>query len=85
MTVKEVIKKLKELPEDAIVVVRGYEGGCNEVDEINIVMIRLNQHTKEYYGKHEIISMGEDPKSINKKYPCPIKAIFIDSSLSTYG
>lgn len=53
MTIAELIKKLQEYPEDTRVVIRGYEGGLNDVDEVELTKIYLNYYTASYYGKHE--------------------------------
>ena len=54
MIVKELIEKLQSLPQDAIVVVSGYEGGVNEVGDATECNLELNVHTDWYYGAHEI-------------------------------
>jgi len=53
MRVKELIQELSKLPEDLIVVVRGYEGGINELRDVESMEIALNVNTAWYYGKHE--------------------------------
>ena len=56
MTVKNLIERLSQMPQDSIVTVRGYEGGVNEVNNISAVKLHLNSNSKWYYGKHEIIT-----------------------------
>lgn len=53
MTAAELIAKLQELPQDARVVVDGYEGGLVDVDYVTTVPILLNRNTADYYGPHE--------------------------------
>lgn len=41
-------------------IIRGYEGGSNEVSEIAIVNIAPDYHLGQgYYGKHQIVSEDE--------------------------
>lgn len=56
MKIYELIEKLKEMPQDAMAIVSGYEGGVNEVDEVEQCMIELNANSAWYYGKHEIVN-----------------------------
>jgi hypothetical protein len=58
MTVFELIERLKELDQEAMVVVRGYEGGVNEVTYVDESELALDVNTAWYYGKHELISHG---------------------------
>jgi len=55
MMVSELIEKLKAMPSDAIVVVRGYEDGVNEADSVIECNIKPNELGNEwYYGLYEI-------------------------------
>lgn len=59
MTVAELIEKLSQIEnQDAFIMTKGYEGGHNDVDSINIepVDVALNVNTEWYYGAHEKIS-----------------------------
>ena len=56
MTVAELIEKLKEMPRDAMVVIRGYEGGVDEADSIKECSVLTDFYEESYYGAHEIIS-----------------------------
>ena len=59
MTIKQLIEELSAMEnQDALVVVRGYEGGYDEVTPTNpeLVDIALNVHSEWYYGKHERVS-----------------------------
>jgi hypothetical protein len=53
MNVGQLIEQLKNYPQDLRVVVRGYEGGYNDVDTFENLKIVLNYHEEWYYGKHE--------------------------------
>ena len=53
MNVDQLIKRLQMYPPDLRVVVRGYEGGYNDVDIFEKLKIVLNYHEEWYYGKHE--------------------------------
>lgn len=68
MNVKELIEVLSQYPEDAMVVVAGYEGGYNESRNADEFSLRLNVNTAWYYGKHE--EATEDTEN-------PVKAVLI--------
>ena len=53
MTIAELIEQLQKYPQDTRVVVRGYEGGVDDVDEVELTEIYLNYNSVRYYGKHE--------------------------------
>lgn len=59
MTVQELIKILESLNSQTRVVVKGYEGGVNDVQSVADILIALNQNTEWYYGKHEIANSNE--------------------------
>jgi hypothetical protein len=54
MNVDQLIKRLQMYPPDLRVVVRGYEGGYNDVDTFENLKIVLDYHSEWYYGKHEL-------------------------------
>ena len=58
MTVSEIIEVLDGLPKNDMVVVRGYEGGVDEVVELEQARIALNVNEEWSYGAHELL----DPK-----------------------
>ena len=53
MNVGQLIEILKNYPQDLRVVVRGYEGGYNDVAIFEKLKIVLDYHSAWYYGKHE--------------------------------
>jgi hypothetical protein len=53
MNVDQLIKRLQMYPPDLRVVVRGYEGGYNDVDTFENLKLVLDYHSAWYYGKHE--------------------------------
>jgi hypothetical protein len=53
MNVGQLIEQLKNYPQDLRVVVSGYEGGYNDVDQFENIKIVLDYHQEWYYGKHE--------------------------------
>ena len=56
MTVKELIKQLQQLDPDLRVFTRGYEGGYEDVCEINnTYTFHLNHYKEWYMGPHERI------------------------------
>jgi len=56
MNVGQLIEQLKNYPQDLRVVVRGYEGGYNDVDTFETLNLVLNYYDEWYYGKHEDVS-----------------------------
>ena len=59
MTVHALIQILTEMPQDALIVIDGYEGGVNEVSEVSNVKIKCNVNTGWYDGKHEIVKKSK--------------------------
>jgi hypothetical protein len=53
MTVQELIEQLQNFPKDMLVVVDGYEGGCNDVSELEEYGVDLNVNREWFYGAHE--------------------------------
>lgn len=53
MKVSNLIQMLQLMDPDAMVVVRGYEGGYKDVDCASNVKLALNVHKEWYYGRHE--------------------------------
>ena len=54
MKVKELITRLQACDPESIVVIAGYEGGVDELIDVNAVHIRLNANTAWYYGRHAL-------------------------------
>ena len=54
MKLKELIEKLQKFDPELLVVVDGYEGGVDYPKEPVELSIKLNQHTENYYGRHEV-------------------------------
>jgi hypothetical protein len=63
MKVKELIETLSQLDPELMVVVAGYEGGVDEMDKYELCDVELNVNDEWYYGKHEILEKGEEPKN----------------------
>jgi hypothetical protein len=55
MTVKELVDALNSLPQEHMVVIRGYDGGVDEIANIENVKIDLGINKEWYYGSHELI------------------------------
>ena len=53
MTVKELIEMLTDKPQDMRVVVRGYEGGVNDITCADEIPVKIDCNSEWYYGKHE--------------------------------
>ena len=56
MTTTELIEKLKEFPQDTLVVIDGYEGGLCEVEIIKQASIVKDVNPEGYYGDHEEVN-----------------------------
>ena len=52
MTIHELIETLKNFPPGMQVVVKGYEGGYNDIDKIKQVSMILNANEKWWDGAH---------------------------------
>ena len=53
MTAKQLIDYLQELPSDAHICVRGYEGGVDNAKVLKKTKILHNRNEEWYYGQHE--------------------------------
>lgn len=53
ITVGALIELLQNRPPDQRVIIRGYEGGYNDIEGVSELPLRLNVNTAWYYGKHE--------------------------------
>ena len=53
MKVSELITKLQELDQDKMIVISGYEGGCDFPNSLAKANIKLDVNTEWYYGKHD--------------------------------
>jgi hypothetical protein len=60
MTVAELIKKLRQYPDDLIVSVSGYEEGYTDAFNIVRMDLILNYHSEEWNGPHELIQNAFD-------------------------
>jgi hypothetical protein len=54
MKVKELIETLSQLDPELMVVIKGYEGGVNEMTHYDLCNIWLNANDEWYYGAHEV-------------------------------
>jgi hypothetical protein len=67
MTVAELINALQEFDPKLRVIVRGYEGGYDDVDTPNPLEIALEVHDAWYYGKHEYAEAGCVPPGAKRE------------------
>lgn len=58
MKVKDLLALLSRMPAEADIVVKGYEGGVDDVVNVKIVKIKKDVHDEWYYGRHEIREDG---------------------------
>ncbi len=59
MKVMDLLTLLSEMPADADVVLKGYEGGVDDVLNVKLVKIKKDAHADWYYGKHAIDEDGD--------------------------
>jgi len=59
MKVMDLLTLLSEMPADADVVLKGYEGGLVDVLNMKLVKIKKDTNPDWYYGKHEIDEHGD--------------------------
>jgi len=59
MKVKDLLALLSEMPADADVVARGYEGGADDIINIQLVKLSRDVHKEWYFGRHEIKEDGD--------------------------
>ena len=59
MKVKDLLDLLSQMPADVNVVVKGYEGGADDVVNVKLVKIKKDVHAEWYYGRHEIDENGD--------------------------
>lgn len=60
MIVRELIEKLQQLDQDKMIVINGYEGGCDFPSHAAKVKVNLDVNTEWYYGKHEYVLPTDD-------------------------
>ena len=53
LKVSEFIEKLSKLPQDALIVVDGYEGGLDGVVDTSIINVNYDESKAWYYGPYE--------------------------------
>ena len=77
MTVKELIEKLKSLDQELPVFINGYEGGCNDLSDVEDIEVVRDVNTEWYYGSHEKIKdLHEDViETFAKKGKLPVKGV----------
>ena len=59
MKVIDLLTLLSQMPSEADVVVKGYEGGVDDVVNVKLVKIKKNVNDEWYYGKHAIDEDGD--------------------------
>jgi hypothetical protein len=65
VTVSKLIEMLQKIPQDYMVVIRGYEGGVDEVTDLENARVILDVNKEWNYGSHELLDprdqgAGED-------------------------
>lgn len=64
MKVKELVDALLKLPQDDLVVVRGYEDGYDDVMKVEKIHVALTSEPEYYYGVYSMTS-ASDPNAIS--------------------
>jgi hypothetical protein len=59
MKAKDLLALLSQMPADLDVVVKGYEGGVDDVVNVKLVKIKKDVHIEWYYGRHEMDEEGD--------------------------
>ena len=59
MKIIDLLTLLSQMPADVDVVVKGYEGGVDDVVNVKLVKIKKDVHAEWYYGRHEIDEDGD--------------------------
>ena len=65
MRVSELIKILQEMSQDHMVVIRGYEGGVDEVTDLENARIELDVNEEWNYGSHELLDSKDNGNGDN--------------------
>jgi hypothetical protein len=62
MKVRELIRMLEQLDQDKMIVIDGYEGGCNFPEQVHHVQINVDEEntTDWYYGKYDFVLPGDE-------------------------
>ena len=58
MKVIDLLTPLSQTPSGADIVVKGYEGGVDDIVDVKLVNIKKDVNAEWYYGKHEIDDNG---------------------------
>ena len=59
MKVIDLLALLSQMPAEADVVVKGYEGGVDDVINVKMVKVKKDVHAEWFYGRHEIDEGGD--------------------------
>lgn len=73
MNVGQLIEQLKQLNPKLMVLVRGYEGGVNEVTSYTVCNVFLNANNESHYGRHEVVTDDEYDKKDGVKVVAGVK------------
>lgn len=71
MTVQQLKSALEHYPEDAIVLVPGYEGGYSDIGKLKETMVKLDHYKEEWYGPHEEVENAEQSAILLVREPNP--------------
>ena len=65
MTVKQLIEQLQKMPQEHMVVIRGYDGGVDEVTELEESRVELDVNQEWNYGSHELLDPRDKEEGEN--------------------
>jgi ribosomal protein RSM22 (predicted rRNA methylase) len=67
-TIKELKELLNNYPDDMLVVVRGYEGGFDDISDTAVITLKRDANSDWYYGAHKKIDKSEAEYGIDHLY-----------------
>ena len=79
MTVNQLIERLQKMPQEHMVVIRGFEGGVDEVTELEEARIELDVNEEWNYGSHELLDTRDKTQDENIA-----SAVYLRHGLSDY-
>jgi hypothetical protein len=79
VTVNQLIERLQKMPQEHMVVIRGFEGGVDEVTELEEARIELDVNEEWNYGSHELLDARDKTQDENI-----VSAVYLRHGLSDY-
>jgi hypothetical protein len=76
MIVSELIEQLTKLPQDALVLARGYESGYNSIKSVGNLIVLKRTNNDWYDGEY-----SHEDNDFCKTEPTKIQAVFLSESV----